>query len=618
MDKNLERFIKDLKTSHQTDTQIFGNHFNEEKYNYVIRIMNDGSNITEDEWEKILTNYETDPVVNRAIIQSPDVPDYTKSCVVAALISSKLAGTPFGYEKGMVREILENYHNIEDFQLESMYNNFHNEIMQPISHQAHDGYDPGYPQHTIDRLIKMELEVFNNERVKPSGYRDKQHCFSHAKSDKMYEHIKSKMPKDAGLAEKVATSIINCPYFGDDKKNETFNEYGCNPDSLTKSTPEISNALYESAVYAAYDMNEPGSMSGYTFHMIVSKARQTLNTMVRYDLLSEALEYDLVSRAIEDAGKDKTKKMNDMLRTILNKTTSPKVLHLIYTSAPHVNDRDDACRNEHISDEDLKSQVKLYCDKIQKKVKNNRVDEVSDKWLLEIYRMMNRIPLTDKQYETILHANPTQTIVQVLTADTTPNHIIDKIIDILKEMKEQDEKRIWTELLTKAEITKETRNLGFTSKKLPEYAIYIFSATERAFSSDETCRTSYMSIGRLIKEPEFAEKISGIISRSIDKSGWTPQKGDVETYKSELEKAINEERVSRESEKKSGKELKEMTYYEIISAKEAGINELGKYIRKNSPKQYTELQLLANKHVELDDEYNTRDIQKEAMNTLDL
>ena len=92
----------------------------------------------------------------------------------------------------------------------------------------------------------------------------------------------------------------------------------------------------------------------------------------------------------------------------------------------------------------------------------------------------------------------------------------------------------------------------------------------------------------------------------------------METYKSELEKAINEERVSRESEKKSGKELKEMTYYEIISAKETGINELGKYIRKNSPKQYTELQLLANKHVELDDEYNTRDIQKEAMNTLGL
>ena len=30
--------------------------------------------------------------------------------------------------------------------------------MQPISHQAHDGYDPGYPQNTIDRLIKMELE----------------------------------------------------------------------------------------------------------------------------------------------------------------------------------------------------------------------------------------------------------------------------------------------------------------------------------------------------------------------------------------------------------------------------------------------------------------------------
>ena len=61
-----------------------------------------------------------------------------------------------------------------------------------------------------------------------------------------------------------------------------------------------------------------------------------------------------------------------------------------------------------------------------------------------------------------------------------------------------------------------------------------------------------------------------------------------------------------------------MTYYEIISAKEANINELGSSIRKNSPKQYTELQERANRHAELDDEYNTRDINKEARDTLGL
>ena len=54
------------------------------------------------------------------------------------------------------------------------------------------------------------------------------------------------------------------------------------------------------------------------------------------------------------------------------------------------------------------------------------------------------------------------------------------------------------------------------------------------------------------------------------------------------------------------------------SAKEANINELSSSIRRNSPKQYTELQERANRHVELDDEYNTRDINKEAMKALDL
>ena len=61
-----------------------------------------------------------------------------------------------------------------------------------------------------------------------------------------------------------------------------------------------------------------------------------------------------------------------------------------------------------------------------------------------------------------------------------------------------------------------------------------------------------------------------------------------------------------------------MKYHEIISAKEANINELATSIRRNSPKQYTELQERANRHVELDDEYNIRDIGKEAMDSLGL
>ena len=618
MDKNLERFINDLKTSHQTDTQVFGNHFNEEKYNFVLRILNDGANITEDEWEKILTNYENEPVVNRAIVQATNVPDYAKSCVVAALVSSKLAGTPFGYERGMVKEILTNYHNIEDFQLESLFNNFHNEIMQPIAHPAHDGFEPGYPQHTIDRLIKLELEVFNNERPKPTGYGEKQHCFTHARSEDMYQHFKEHMPTDSGLAEKVATAIINNPYFSDDKKNETFNEYGCNPDALVNSTPEISYTLYESAVYSAYDMNDPGKMSGYTYHMVVQKARNLLDNMVRYNLLSEALEYDLVSRAISDASKEKTKKMNDMLRTIINKTTSPKVLHLIYTNAPHVNDRDDVCRNENVSEEDLKAQVKLYCDKIYKKTKNGKIDEVSDKWLLEVYRMMNKIPLEDVQYGIIMQVQPVQTVSQILSTNTTPNHIIDRIIGVLEDMREQDGKRIWDELMVKAYIAKEARKHGFGTNRYVEYTQSVFSSTSRHFDSEETCKKSYMPGNLAGQKTEFVDKLSEIISTSIDKSNWKPEKGDVETYKKELQELIQEERTKNIYGKKTEKALKNMTYYEIISAKEANINELGSSIRKNSPKQYTELQERANRHVELDDEYNTRDINKEARDTLGL
>ena len=618
MDKNLERFINDLKTSHQTDTQVFGNHFNEEKYNFVLRILNDGANITEDEWEKILTNYENEPVVNRAIVQATNVPDYAKSCVVAALVSSKLAGTPFGYERGMVKEILTNYHNIEDFQLESLFNNFHNEIMQPIAHPAHDGFEPGYPQHTIDRLIKLELEVFNNERHKPTGYGEKQHCFTHARNEDMYQYFKEHMPTDSGLAEKVATAIINNPYFSNDKKNETFNEYGCNPDALVNSTPEISNTLYESAVYSAYDMNDPGKMSGYTYHMVVQKARNLLDSMVRYNLLSEALEYDLVSRAISDASKEKTKKMNDMLRTIINKTTSPKVLHLIYTNAPHVNDRDDVCRNENVSEEDLKAQVKLYCDKIYKKTKNGKIDEVSDKWLLEVYRMMNKIPLEDVQYGIIMQVQPVQTVSQILSTNTTPNHIIDRIIGVLEDMREQDGKRIWDELMVKAYIAKEARKHGFGTNRYVEYTQSVFSSTSRHFDSEETCKKSYMPGNLAGQKTEFVDKLSEIISTSIDKSNWKPEKGDVETYKKELQELIQEERTKNIYGKKTEKALKNMTYYEIISAKEANINELGSSIRKNSPKQYTELQERANRHVELDDEYNTRDINKEARDTLGL
>ena len=618
MDKNLERFINDLKTSHQTDTQTFGNHFNEEKYNFVLRILNDGANITEDEWEKILTNYETDPVVNRAIIQATDVPDYAKSCVISALVSSKLAGTPFGYEKGMVKEILENYHNIEDFQLESMYNNFHNEIMNPIAHPAHDGYDPGYPQHTIDRLIKMELEVFNNVRSKPSGYREKQHCFTHAKSEDMYKHFKEHMPEDSGLAEKVATAIINNPYFSDDKKNETFSEYGCNPDALVKSTTEITNTLYESAVYSAYDMNDPKVMSGYTYHMVVQRARNLLDNMVRYKLLSEALEYDLVSRAISDASKEKSKKMNDMLRTIMNQTTSPKVLHLIYTNAPHVNDRDDVCRNEHTSEEDIKAQIKLYCDKIHKKTKSGKINEVSDKWLLEVYRMMNRVPLEDVQYGIIMQVQPVQTVSQILSTNTTPNHIINKIIDVLEDMRKQDGKRIWDELIVKAHIAKEARRHGFDTGRYVEYTQSTFSSTSKHFESNETCKKAYMPVNLMSQKPEFADKLFEIISASIDKSGWRPEKGDLEVYKKELQELIQTERTKNIYGKKTEKELKDMAYYEIISAKEANINELSSSIRRNSPKQYTELQERANRHVELDDEYNTRDINKEAMKALDL
>ena len=401
-----------------------------------------------------------------------------------------------------------------------------------------------------------------------------------------------------------------------DKKNQVFEKYGCNPDALVKSTPEISNVIYESAIYSAYDMADP-HMSGYTYHMVVSRARNLLDSMIRYGLLSEALEYDLVSRAIDDAKQSKTKKMNDMLRTIMHTTTSPKVLHLIYSTAPHINDRDDACNNEYMSETDLKAQAKLYCDKIEKKAKVGKTSEVADKWIIEVIKMMNRVPLDDYQYGVLMQVNPTSTVASVLSSDKTPDHIIDKVIDVLKRMKEEDKAPIWTELHVKAEIAKGVRNAGFTDDKHADYAQNAFSATSRNFESNGTCERSYLGTRIITKNPEFGKQLSGIIKDAIAKANWLPKNGVISDYEKEMDKYFNS--LLETKEKESGpKPLHEMKYHEIISAQDNLVNEMSKYIRRNMIEQYTELQKIADRHVELANEYNTRDIAAEARDTLGL
>jgi hypothetical protein len=96
-----------------------------------------------------------------------------------------------------------------------------------------------------------------------------------------------------------------------------------------------------------------------------------------------------------------------------------------------------------------------------------------------------------------------------------------------------------------------------------------------------------------------------------------PKKGVISDYEKEKDKYFNS--LLEKKEKKTGpKLLHEMKYHEIISAQDNLVNEMSKYIRRNMIEQYTELQKIADRHVELANEYDTRDIAAEARDTLGL
>ena len=445
MEKNIERFIEKCENDYHDFLKDFAKHFSEEKYNLIAKLR-EVKPISNEEWDLIQGKYRTDLEMARVLITTPFVYSHLKQQVVQDFLDGILTADKYSLKTSFIEDILLHYKNISEVQLESLFYKEHARVTNAIGEY---GFDNGIPEIVAKQIMHTELMVLDGKLSKPLHFSPNYGMFAQINSDSLLKLVLDNMPKNNEYEEGIATGLINSPDISDKKKNEIFNMYGCDINELQMVTREMIEALYLSAVEAAIPEDKSVFKHDRYAYNNSRRAGVFIENMINREMLPIELQYDLVCRLVKDGEKHKDRGRDPVIGLITEKTKSAMVLHLIFKTARHTSDRDAACTNPNVAQNDMIEQAKIYYDKIINNFEKNK--EVLPKWYEVVADMGMRTQLRRHMYNGLLKTQNYVALESMLFSLYTPEEFYKKAQEIANQKVKEDNK-MWRVLQVKSVV----------------------------------------------------------------------------------------------------------------------------------------------------------------------
>ena len=519
----------------------FADKYAENKYELILRAITAPDSLSTAEWDLIASKYTTDTDVALALSEMSNIPDSVKESIAVNFLDGNIKFQSVAYENILVKNILRNYENISPKNLDRFFKHHCHSTMLPfkiytdsdisVSAIASDKQSP-YPPRTTSQLAIRFLNIIKGVEPAPTSFSIRSSPLPCISEQPTLDYIIANIPEESGHTEKISTDLINNPALSEVKKNNLFDLYGCDPLSVIHPTSYIINSLYTSAIDAMdADFDDfTKKYSDYSGHF--------LESAIVHGCLTEGMQIDFTNRIISNATKWKKRKTDFMLSLLSRYTQSPKVLHIIFEEAKHINDRDYACCNLNMSEIDLRNQAEIYYQKIKRAV-DKKDSDIPKKWFDEIEKVIKRIPLTDEQYDFLLTLNDNAFKI-LINSYTTPVKYIKQIINHLNKELDDNQIKPNDHLLLKASLHLELKKKGCSQEQY--FNTFQFSK-DRIYSYEtwHSINNNEYSFPRNIIDKELIDMLPELFEKAVNNSKWKPNYGD----KKEFLKFINNSVVQK-------------------------------------------------------------------------
>ena len=410
-----------------------------------------------------------------ALMKSPNVSDEIKELIVNNLLSDEIEDLKDYTLRRLIINILTNYPNISDTHINSLFNKYFGQCLYTLSRDATPPTESVlYCDRIVAKFSQLFIDALNHKISKPSGFCKDLSPLRYVASPTIHQYIVKNMPKDIETAEFVSTELINNPFVDEKTKNILFDTYGYNYTTIKTQhivpyvTPHIAQNLYQSAMDVMDDFHH------FSHDINKEKTYNFLTFAISKNLFPEAIQIDFVNRIILEDKERGSKKSNDLLELFTYATQSPKVLHIIFEQAPHINNRDTACRNLNISHDDLQKHTEIYYNKIKKMVDKHTPEKILDKWICEIDYILEDITLQDDQYSILIHSDCYDFLNILNSHSTTPLNALQEIITVAENHIKKGNLHLWENLFLETRLHAELLKQECCNQEQLDYVTNLF------------------------------------------------------------------------------------------------------------------------------------------------
>lgn len=313
------------------------------------------------------------------------------------------------------------FNDLSDATFEEIYSEHPFSVMSAVTSVRYQNsvtkQDLKYPEKIMNAVA---LHEFNDFTPSTYSYQTAPIIFRYITDEKFLDNIVDKVRNTSENKELVITEILNNPFINDTKKDEIFDEFGCDFKNVLLPTPHMVDTMYRSVVETVFQSDIDRSGKNKEELNAYWSATKVLDSMVSHGLLTSGMEYDLMKMLI-----DRKERSSDMLTYNLVRTTkNPSVLH-IALQLKSTNDKDAAIQNPHLSKEDIVVVAKNSAKNINTSLKKRTYPSV--KHIRRLEDLSTKATLPDDVYETLLKAD-IRTGAALATSPYTPIHILQKTL----------------------------------------------------------------------------------------------------------------------------------------------------------------------------------------------
>ena len=515
MTDNVSSFLNYLESTNNTLLKRFASKYDDFVSEFIIKLNTKPISITSDEWDKIFDEYLVDGDIATAIILSPYPPDAMKDVVLDNFIDGKIKSTHMNFNTEFVANVLSNYTNISKAYCYNLFEQHYRASIHPLTpkmialNELKNLSDLPYPSSVIEELLKFTVDKFCD--FSHPVHLINTSVFSLIPNNETLNYILDKLPTDITTLspfnnkrlEKIMSAIISAPFLSNKQRDYLFDRYMycCDFSSLKNATPYISNIVYDNTVEGLFEFK-----TNTTF------LEKRLLNLLANEILSESQQLDLTNRIIEETKAHNDIKQNLLLNTITTITTSPVVLHEIFTRAKSYKNREYAIENKHISKEDLKQQAHLYCQKFQKKIETNT--NLPLKWIETIEEIVRKTELNLEDYQHILNTHNNNLYDALVTSPYTPENVLNSLIINIDKMEKSNTYLKTTKIKG---LLNKTFMLDKNRSTMLETSITLFNSAICTFVQKEPL---YCPLENTEITPNQFEEVKNAIVESVKNSDW--------------------------------------------------------------------------------------------------